>query len=150
MIGWAAVTGDVSLAGFVLFMIIFLWTPPHFWALALFKMKEYGSVGVPMLPNVAGEASTRRQIFAYSLILVPVAVAPSFLGFAGPVYGVVAALMGANFLRHAYAVLKMADGDERMIPAKRLFGFSILYLFGLFITLLGEAVAMRLLAGGAA
>ena len=150
MIGWAAVTGDVSLASFVLFMIIFLWTPPHFWALALFKMKEYGSVGVPMLPNVAGEASTRRQIFAYSLILVPVAVAPSFLGFAGPVYGVVAALMGANFLRHAYAVLKMADGDERMIPAKRLFGFSILYLFGLFITLLGEAVAMRLLAGGAA
>ena len=150
MIGWAAVTGDVSLAGFVLFMIIFFWTPPHFWALALFKMKEYGSVGVPMLPNVAGEASTRRQIFAYSLILVPVAVAPSFLGFAGPVYGVVAALMGANFLRHAYAVLKMADGDERMIPAKRLFGFSILYLFGLFITLLGEAVAMRLLAGGAA
>ena len=150
MIGWAAVTGDVSLAGFVLFMIIFLWTPPHFWALALFKMKEYGSVGVPMLPNVAGEASTRRQIFAYSLILVPVAVAPSFLGFAGPVYGVVAALMGANFLRHAYAVLKMADGDERMIPAKRLFGFSILYLFGLFITLLGETVAMRLLAGGVA
>ena len=150
MIGWAAVTGDVSLAGFVLFMIIFLWTPPHFWALALFKMKEYGSVGVPMLPNVAGEASTRRQIFAYSLILVPVAVAPSFLGFAGPVYGVVAALMGANFLRHAYAVLKMADGDERMIPAKRLFGFSILYLFGLFITLLGETVVMRLLAGGVA
>ncbi|MEE2951113.1 MAG: heme o synthase [Pseudomonadota bacterium] len=150
MIGWAAVTGDVSLAGFVLFMIIFLWTPPHFWALALFKMKEYGSVGVPMLPNVAGEASTRRQIFAYSLILVPVGVAPFFLGFAGPVYGVVAALMGANFLRHAYAVLKMADGDERMIPAKRLFGFSILYLFGLFITLLGETVVIRLLAGGAA
>lgn len=150
MIGWAAVTGDVSLAGFVLFMIIFLWTPPHFWALALFKMKEYGSVGVPMLPNVAGEASTRRQIFAYSLMLVPVGVAPFFLGFAGPVYGVVAALMGANFLRHAYAVLKMADGDERMIPAKRLFGFSILYLFGLFITLLGETVVIRLLAGGAA
>ncbi|WP_139798500.1 heme o synthase [Fulvimarina manganoxydans] len=150
MIGWAAVTGDMSLAGFVLFMIIFLWTPPHFWALALFKMKEYGSVGVPMLPNVAGEASTRRQIFAYSLILVPVGVAPFFLGFAGPVYGVVAALMGANFLRHAYAVLKMADGDEKMIPAKRLFGFSILYLFGLFITLLGETVVIRLLAGGAA
>nr|WP_199520108.1 heme o synthase [Fulvimarina endophytica] len=145
MIGWAAVTGSVSIESFVLFAIIFLWTPPHFWALALFKMKEYGKVGVPMLPNVAGEASTRRQIFAYSLVLVPVAILPFVMGFAGPVYGAVSIVLGALFLKHAYGVLKMADGDERMIPAKKLFGFSILYLFGLFVTLLAETTVTGLI-----
>ncbi|MDY8108535.1 heme o synthase [Fulvimarina sp. 2208YS6-2-32] len=142
MIGWAAVTGDVSIEGFILFAIIFLWTPPHFWALALFKMKEYGNVGVPMLPNVSGEKTTRRQIFAYSLALVSVAILPAVMGFAGPVYGVVSVVLGAIFLKQAYAVLKMQDGDETMIPAKKLFGFSILYLFGLFVTLLVETAVM--------
>ncbi|MEN3793592.1 heme o synthase [Fulvimarina sp. MAC3] len=145
MIGWAAVTGNVSIEGFVLFLIIFLWTPPHFWALALFKMKEYGNVGVPMLPNVAGEKTTRRQIFAYSLLLAPIGVAPFVMGFAGPVYGAVSVVMGALFLKKAYAVLKMQDGDQMMIPAKKLFGFSILYLFGLFVTLLAETTVMGII-----
>jgi protoheme IX farnesyltransferase len=148
MIGWAAVTGGIAIESVVLFLIIFLWTPPHFWALALFKLKDYGSAGVPMLPNVAGERATRRQIFLYSLLLVPVAIAPWPLGFAGPVYGIAAIALGANFLRHAYATLKMADGDPRMVPAKKLFGFSIFYLFGLFAILLVEGIVGGLHAAG--
>ena len=145
MIGWACVTGGVSIESIVLFLIIFLWTPPHFWALAMFKLRDYGNARVPMLPNVAGERATRIQIFVYSLLLVPVGVAPWVLGFAGPFYGVSSIVLGAIFLRHAYATLRMPDGDEKMIPAKKLFGFSILYLFGLFIILPGEVLAMRLL-----
>lgn len=148
MVGWAAVTGGVAIESIVLFLIIFLWTPPHFWALAMFKLKDYGSVGVPMLPNVAGERATRLQIFLYSLVLVPVGVAPWLLGFAGPVYGVASVLLGANFLRHAYATFRMPDGDEKMLPAKKLFAFSIVYLFALFVILLGEAVARSLLPAG--
>ncbi|WP_188911116.1 heme o synthase [Aureimonas endophytica] len=144
MIGWAAVTGTVSIESVTLFLLIFLWTPPHFWALALFKMRDYGSAGVPMLPNVAGEAATRFQILLYSLILVPVGLAPTFLGFAGPIYGAVALVLGANFLRLAFATYRMKDGDKEMRPAKKLFGFSILYLFALFLTLLVGAVATRL------
>ena len=147
MVGWAVVTGGVSLESFVLFLIIFLWTPPHFWALALFKVKEYGAAGIPMLPNVAGRASTRRQIFLYSLVLVPCGVAPWLLGFSGPVYGVVSALLGANFLRHAYAVLRMSDTDAAMLPAKKLFRFSIVYLFALFTLLLAEGVYQSFLPG---
>ena len=149
MIGYAAATGGVSLESAILFLIIFLWTPPHFWALALFKLRDYGSAGVPMLPNVAGERSTRIQIFAYSLLLAPVGVAPFLLGYAGPAFGVVSILLGLNFLRHAFAVLNMADGDEKMIPAKKLFGFSIFYLFGLFAMLLVDAAIMHFLASGA-
>ena len=148
MIGWAAVTGGVAIESVVLFLIIFLWTPPHFWALALFKLKDYGSAGVPMLPNVSGEKATRRQIFLYSLLLVPVAVAPWPMGFAGPVYGIAAILLGANFLRHAYATLKMADGDPHMRPAKKLFAFSIFYLFGLFAILLAEGLVDGLAVTG--
>lgn len=148
MIGWAAVTGGVSLESIVLFLIIFLWTPPHFWALALFKMRDYGAAGVPMLPNVSGEATTRRHIFAYSLVLAPLGVAPYALGFAGPVYGVVSAVLGVVFLYGAWKVLKMPDGDKAMVPAKKLFGFSILYLFALFALLLGEGTVARLSAIG--
>ena len=147
MVGWAVVTGGVSLESFVLFLIIFLWTPPHFWALALFKVKEYGAAGIPMLPNVAGRASTRRQIFLYSLVLVPCGVAPWLLGFSGPVYGIVSVLLGANFLRHAYAVLRMSDDDTAMLPAKKLFRFSIVYLFALFALLLAEGVYQSFLPG---
>ena len=147
MVGWAVVTGGVSLESFVLFLIIFLWTPPHFWALALFKVKEYGAAGIPMLPNVAGRASTRRQIFLYSLVLAPCGVAPWLLGFSGPVYGLVSVLLGANFLRHAYAVLRMSDDDTAMLPAKKLFGFSIVYLFALFALLLAEGVYQSFLPG---
>ena len=141
MVAWAAVTGGVSLGSFVLFLIIFLWTPPHFWALAMFKMKDYGAAGIPMLPNVAGERSTRRHIFAYTLLLAPVGVLPYVLGFGGPVYGIVSLVLGLDFIRRAFLVLKMPDGDPAMVPAKRLFGFSILYLFALFSVLLLERVA---------
>ncbi|MFD2238604.1 heme o synthase [Aureimonas populi] len=145
MVGWAVATGGVSLESVVLFLIIFLWTPPHFWALSLFKMKDYGRAGIPMLPNVAGERSTRRHIFAYSLLLVPVGILPFALGFAGPVYGAASILLGANFMRHAWRVLKMADGDAAMVPAKKLFAFSIVYLFALFMLLLLEGTATDLL-----
>lgn len=148
MIGWACVTGGLSMESFVLFLIIFLWTPPHFWALAMFKMKDYGAAGVPMLPNVAGEAATRFQILAYSLVLVPVGVLPYALGFAGPVYGAASALLGGYFLWLAWKTFRMVDGDEKMLPAKRLFGFSILYLFALFGILLAEGVVARLTMSG--
>jgi heme o synthase len=149
MIGWACVTGGVSLESVVLFLIIFLWTPPHFWALAMFKMKDYGAAGIPMLPNVSGEASTRMHILVYSLILVPVGILPFALGFAGPVYGAASVLLGANFLWLAWKTFRMPDADPKMLPAKRLFAFSILYLFALYLILIGEAAVDRLgLLGG--
>ena len=149
MIGYAAVTGSVSVESTILFLIIFLWTPPHFWALALFKLRDYGSAGVPMLPNVSGERTTRIQIFAYSLVLAPVGAAPFLFGYAGPAYGAVSILLGLHFLRHAFCVLKMADCITAMLPAKKLFVFSILYLFGLFAMLLVDAAIMAFLQGGA-
>lgn len=148
MIGWACVTGGVSTGSILLFLLIFLWTPPHFWALAMFKMKDYARAGIPMLPNVAGEASTRLHILVYSLVLAPVGVLPYGLGFAGPVYGVAAVLLGANFLRLAWLTYRMPDGDAAMRPAKRLFTFSIVYLFALFALLLGEAALHRFMADG--
>ncbi len=136
LLGWACATGSVGIEALTLFLIIFIWTPPHFWALALFKREEFERAGLPMMPNVAGESSTRRQIFAYSLLMAPIGVAPALLGFASPVYGLFAALLGLNFLRHAFAVLRMGDEDRVMVPAKKLFGFSILYLFAIFAGLL--------------
>ena len=136
MIGWACVTGSLSLDSVALFLIIFLWTPPHFWALALFKLGDYGTARVPMLPNVAGEAATRRQIFAYSIPMALSGVAPAVLGFASPAYGAVAALLGAVFVWRAWLVLGMPDGDAKMLPAKKLFGFSLIYLFTIFAALL--------------
>jgi heme o synthase len=149
VIGWAAVTGTVSLESVVLFLIIFLWTPPHFWALALFKSEDYARAGIPMMPNVAGHASTRRQIFAYALILAPVGVLPWALGFTTPVYGALAVLLGAGFVWYAWKVLQMADDDLVMKPAKALFGYSLLYLFAIFAIYLADCVVGRALAGGA-
>ena len=151
VIGWAAVTGSVSLESVILFLIIFLWTPPHFWALALFKSQDYERAGIPMLPNVAGEASTRRQIFAYALLLAPVGVAPWLLGYASVAYGVAAALLGAGFVWYAWKVLRMPDSDRVMRPAKALFGYSLLYLFAIFAVYLADSVVERMLAaaGGA-
>jgi protoheme IX farnesyltransferase len=143
MIGWAAVGGEVSLASIVLFAIIFLWTPPHFWALALYRRGDYDEAGVPMLPVVAGEAATRRQILLYSLALVPVTLAPSAIGLAGLVYGAGAALLGAGFIALAGAVLR----DRGMTSAKRLFPFSILYLFLLFALLLVDRFALGVPTG---
>lgn len=143
MIGWACVTGGVSLDSILLFLIIFLWTPAHFWALALFKMRDYGSVGVPMMPNVAGEASTKNQIIVYAVLTAVIAVAPTFTGLAGVGYGVFAAVLGAIFVICSIAVRRMPDGDEKMMPAKKMFAYSIFYLFAIFSALLAD----RLLAG---
>ncbi|WP_024589074.1 heme o synthase [Aliihoeflea sp. 2WW] len=145
MIGWAAVTGSVSLESLVLFLIIFLWTPPHFWALALFKSQDYGSVGIPMMPNVAGEASTKRQIFAYSLLVAAIGVAPWLIGMTSAVYGVVALALGAAFVWYAWKVLKMPESDRAMGPAKALFGYSLVYLFAIFAVLLADVAIGRLM-----
>ena len=145
LIGWAAVTGDVTLMPVLLFMIIFLWTPPHFWALALFVRMDYANAGVPMLPVVAGEQATRRQIFLYTLPMVAAAVAPWPLGLAGPVYGVAAAVLSAVFLVLAVRVgFPPAQPAEGMKAEKKLFAFSILYLFILFGALVADILAMRL------
>lgn len=135
VVGWAAVTGSAPVEAWVLFAIVFLWTPPHFWALALFKMGDYHTVGVPMLPNVAGERATRFQIVVYSLLLAVCGVLPWFLGFAGALYGAVAVVLGAVFVIRALQVWRDAGADN-MRAEKRLFGFSILYLFLLFSALL--------------
>jgi heme o synthase len=140
MIGWAAVTGDVSLGGIALFLLIFIWTPPHFWALALYACRDYARAGVPMLPVVAGERETRRQILLYSLPLLPLGCAPWLLNFAGPAYLATALLAGSLFVLCAVQVWREAEGQYR--AARRLFGFSILHLFLLFAVLIGE----RLLA----
>jgi len=141
MIGWAAVTGSVSLESISLFLIIFMWTPPHFWALALNRLGDYEEVNVPMLPVVVGKRETRKQILIYTVLMLPVTLAPVALGFAGAVYGVATVLLGSVFLALAIAVWRAGEaGDEVKSDnvAKRLFGFSILYLFLLFALLLVE------------
>ena len=139
MIGWAAATGTIGLESVLLFLIIFFWTPPHFWALALLRAPEYARAGVPMLPVVAGADETRKQILIYAAILAPLGVSPALLGFAGMAYGVFAAVLGGLFLVCAWQVFRRrgAAGDA---AAKRLFGFSLLYLFLLFAALLIEAI----------
>lgn len=146
MIGWAAVTNSVSIESIVLFAIIFMWTPPHFWALALFKSADYGRAGIPMMPNVAGNRSTQNQILLYSLLLAPIAVLPYLLGFAGIAYGIVSVGMGAMFVWLAWRCHAMPSDDESMLPAKKLFAFSIAYLFTLFGVLMAEAVLPPLAA----
>ncbi|NNH67048.1 heme o synthase [Rhizobium laguerreae] len=146
MIGWACVTNSVTIESTVLFLIIFLWTPAHFWALALFKMRDYEAVGVPMLPNVAGERVTKHQIVAYAVLTAVCAVLPSFLGFASFGYGLVAAVLGAIFIYCSIAVWRMPDGDLKMIPAKKLFGFSIFYLFAVFSALMIDRLASLLVS----
>jgi protoheme IX farnesyltransferase len=136
MIGWAAVTGDVSAESLVLFAIIFMWTPPHFWALSLWRDIDYAKAGVPMLPVVAGRDVTRRQIVLYSALLFPVAVMPFFLGYAGIVYGVGSTILSGLFLLLSLKVWRSKDEAS----AKQLFAFSLLYLFLLFAMLLGESL----------
>jgi protoheme IX farnesyltransferase len=136
MIGWSAVTGDVGLASIALFLIIFMWTPPHFWALALFRAGEYARAGVPMLPVVAGTRATKLHILAYSALLVPVGTLPSFLGVTGLVYAATSVVLGLVFLAGAVAVWR-DDGDR---AAKALFGYSIIYLFLLFALVMIDRV----------
>ena len=134
VVGWAAATGHIGLAPLVLFLIIFLWTPPHFWALSLNRAEEYGRAGVPMLPVVAGRTATTRQILIYSVLLVAVSMLPSALGFAGPLYGAIALVCGSIFVLLALR-LHQSKGTNRQ-AAHRLFVFSISYLFLLFAALL--------------
>ena len=138
VVGQAAVTGTVHLDSLVLCAIIFMWTPPHFWALALVKAGDYGRAGIPMLPNVAGPDATRRQILAYTLVLAPLGLAPTFLGFGALAYTVVAVLGGAAMIALALKVFTRREGKPAERAAMELFAFSILYLFLLFAALLAE------------
>ena len=140
MIGWAAVTGSVGFESLVLFAMIFFWTPPHFWALALYRSGDYEKAGVPMLPVVAGQRETKLQMLFYTLLLLPLALAPTFMGIAGWLYGGVAAVMGVLFCMAALAV--WYDKGDR--APKRMFGFSIFYLFILFALMIAD----RTVGGG--
>jgi protoheme IX farnesyltransferase len=140
VIGWAAVTGGFALEPLLLFLIIFLWTPPHFWALSLYRTEDYKRAGIPMLPVVSGAGETRRQILLYTLILAPLGVAPWLLGYAGPLYGLVALATGGIMIALALRVRAERQGHA---ASKQLFGFSILYLFLLFASLLVD----RMLTG---
>ncbi|RKF20984.1 protoheme IX farnesyltransferase [Altericroceibacterium spongiae] len=146
LIGWIAVTGHITPMPLLLFAIIFFWTPPHFWALALFVQTDYAKVGIPMLPVVAGEAATRRQILLYSIVLLPLSLTPWWIGGTGLIYGLSALVLSGLFLVQALPVAfrRKSGDDDRMKPEKRLFGYSILYLFILF----GALVADRLILGG--
>ncbi len=146
MVGWAAVTGDVSLASSVLFLIIFVWTPPHFWALSLYRCQDYARVGVPMLPVVAGPEKTRRHILGYALALLPVSLLPSALGFAGPLYGLAALALGGVFV--GYAIRLWRDRSQR--TASRMFRYSIVYLFALFFALIADKALGFAAAAGSA
>ncbi|WP_150496726.1 heme o synthase [Roseibium aquae] len=145
MIGWAAVTGDVSLESVVLFLIIFMWTPPHFWALALFKKGDYETAGVPMLPVTDGEMVTRHHILAYAVLLAPIGVAPYLLGYASLVYGVISAGLGLAFVALSFDVWRKREGDAARLACIRLFKFSLYYLFLLFAVLFVESVIGRIL-----
>jgi protoheme IX farnesyltransferase len=139
LIGWVAATGHFAALPLILFAIIFLWTPPHFWALSLFVRSDYAAAKVPMLPVTAGIAATRRQIFLYSLPMAAVAIAPWPLGLAGPLYGAIASGLSAAFVALAALVLaNQANEPAQMRPEKRLFGYSVLYLFVLFAALVAD------------
>jgi heme o synthase len=135
VVGWAAVTGSIDLGALSLFLIIFLWTPPHFWALALFREIDYAKAGVPMLPNVAGPDATRMQILLYSLAIVPAIFLPVWLGLGSWVYGVGAGIATARFLQLAWRVYRVRTGPEADQACKKLFGYSILWLFVVFALL---------------
>ena len=143
LIGWVAVTGDITLMPVLLFAIIFMWTPPHFWALALFVKTDYARAGIPMLPVVAGEAATRRQILVYAVILLVVSLAPWWIGGTGAIYGIAALALSGLFLVFTLPVAfrRSAEGDG-MRPEKRLFGYSVLYLFALFAALVADRVIL--------
>lgn len=142
-IGWLAVTGSLTLEPILMVLIIFMWTPPHFWALAILKEEDYGRAGVPMLPNVAGDKTTRQQILLYSVLLAPLAVLPAFLGYAGVLYALVSIVGGLGFIQNALRLSRAGDLPARNKAAGKLFGFSILYLFAVFAVMLGEDIVER-------
>jgi protoheme IX farnesyltransferase len=141
VVAWAAATGSLSVEPLLLFLIIFFWTPPHFWALALFRSDDYARAGVPMLPVVAGPDATRLQILLYTVVLVAIAVAPWPLGYFDAVYGVASLVLGGGMLGLAVNVYRHRQGSEALRATRKLFAFSILYLFALFATLLIEVIA---------
>jgi len=142
LIGWVAVTGEITAMPVLLFAIIFFWTPPHFWALALFVQSDYAKVGIPMMPVVAGEKPTRRQIWWYTVALTPIAIAPWYIGGTSWIYGMTAVTLSALFLLLAWPVgARMRAADDKMLPEKKLFKFSIYYLFALFAALVADRVA---------
>jgi protoheme IX farnesyltransferase len=138
VVGYAAATGSVTLDSLVLFAIIFMWTPPHFWALALVKSGDYARAGVPMMPNVKGAGRTRLEILIYALIVVPLGVSPWLIGVGGALYGAVAVVAGLGFAAMALRVFWIRDGARANKAAMQLFAFSILYLFLLFSALIVE------------
>jgi protoheme IX farnesyltransferase len=140
VVAWAAATGSLSVEPLLLFLIIFFWTPPHFWALALFRSDDYARAGVPMLPVVAGPDATRLQILLYTIVLVAVAAAPWPLGYFDAVYGIASLILGAGMLALAVNVYRRREGTQALRATRRLFAFSIFYLFALFATLLVEVV----------
>jgi protoheme IX farnesyltransferase len=141
VVAWAAATGSLSVEPLLLFLIIFFWTPPHFWALALFRSDDYARAGVPMLPVTAGPDATRFQILLYTIVLVAVALAPWPLGYFDTVYGVTSLVLGGGMLALAVNVFRLREGREALRATRRLFAFSIFYLFALFAILLVEVVA---------
>jgi protoheme IX farnesyltransferase len=142
MVAYAAVTGSLSWSSFALFALIFVWTPPHFWALALVKSEEYAKAGIPMLPNVVGPDRTRRDILLYTLLLAPVGALPYIMGFATVAYGALSIALGIAMLFLAWRVYRVRTGDEANKTAMALFSFSILYLFLLFAEIIGERTLM--------
>ena len=138
MIGWAAATGGMSIEPVILFLIIFVWTPPHFWALALLRTGDYARAGVPMLPVVSGAGATRLQILLYSLILAPLGMLPAIVGLGGTLYMAAASMLGSLFVVMAYECYRRREEEAAERAAKNLFGYSVLYLFLLFAVILVE------------
>lgn len=141
MVAWAAVTGTVSLESCLLFLIIFFWTPPHFWALALYKQSDYGAAGIPMLPNVAGERHTKWQILIYSLVLVATTLVPPFIGFGGTIYTTVAAVTGLSFIWLALRLFRTRDDKSMRKAGRSLFTYSLSYLAIIFLAFLTDHAA---------
>ncbi|MEO6395116.1 MAG: heme o synthase [Devosia sp.] len=144
MIGWAAITGDVTLMPLLMFLIIFLWTPPHFWALALYKQSDYGAAGIPMLPNVAGEQATKLQILLYALLLVGASLVPGFIGFSGWLYTSVAAVTGVAFLYLALRLYRTEQTAMMKQAGRTLFTYSLSYLFVIFLALITDHIGRML------
>ncbi|WP_375638690.1 heme o synthase [Bartonella sp. MF74HXZ] len=146
MIGWAVTTGSVSIDSFLLFLIIFMWTPPHFWSLSLFSSLDYEAAGIPMMPNVRGEHSTKKQILFYTILMALCAAAPCFTGLGGIFYGIFSTILSIIFVYFAYRLWKADTHNETILMAKKLFFFSLLYLAAIFGVLLIESLVWYFIA----